>query len=108
MTDYIYRVCAIDADGRRSAWSGDQLVSLADNAGIDDVECEVTETITVVGSAITYQGVPNSPVRLVDPMGRVVMAVSSDNAGRVAFDARSEGMYIVVSAGRAHKVLIKH
>lgn len=107
VTEYVYKVCAVDTDGRRSAWSEEQMVTVANNAGIDDVECEMAEKVVAVGSTISYQGVPNSLVRLIDPMGRVVLAASTDNAGRVAFEARGEGLFIVAAPGGAHRVLIR-
>lgn len=106
VTDLYYKVCAVDAGGRRSAYSESQEVKLG-AAGIESVTVEAEISISVNGLDLNYYGASSDNVTVYDINGRKVVSAVADYDGTAVLHLPANGLYVVTAPGYCKKVQVK-
>ena len=104
---YTYSVCAVDANGRCSAWSDSQTVSLDGNAGIDDIITDTYAGVTVDGLDVRYSGKCGERMALSDICGRIVASAVAGSDGSAVITAPGRGLFVLSVGGKATKIIIR-
>lgn len=103
---FVYKVQAVDAQGRKSLVSHPQKVDL-DLTGITSITSENTRTVSVSGNVLTCKGKATEKVSVWTPDGRPTACTTLDADGHGQINLPSNGIYIVRFADKAFKVLTR-
>lgn len=106
VSDYIYKVRAVDSNGHASAYSSGCNVSLT-STGIDDIVEETNTSVVTDGLDVKYHGATGRNVEVFDISGRVVALGKTDSEGNAVLTLPSTGVYIVVAGQSRQKIFVK-
>lgn len=106
-TKYSYKVAAVDAQGRRSAFSEPRTVDLGGNSGVEAIGTDASGAFAVDGMTVDYSGAAGDRVVIYDLSGRTAASSSADGDGKARLGLPVGGTYVIVSPRLSAKFTVK-
>ena len=101
-----YRLTLSDVVGNTSYVEASVQVPSIESTAVDEILAErnILQAENVDGKIVVKGAMPNSEVRVVDMMGRVIAVAKSDSTGYVRIGVSPSGIAIITNSGRSVKL----